>query len=156
MIYNSFLKLKKDQTICSFGRENRLKVAAIQRLKDQIVRSNKIMVKTLSPIVIKEHNGDNHTAFYHDLKTEQGLAQLLTNTKSMLLKRFINCYQEIMGLEINLTEQVETVKVKNYDIVFPATLGVLELRGDVRILDYLTKAGLGSKTNSGFGMLQII
>ncbi|MDR1702921.1 MAG: hypothetical protein LBR56_09095, partial [Sporomusaceae bacterium] len=40
MIYNSFLKLKKDQTHCAFGRENRLTVVAIRNLKDQSVRSN--------------------------------------------------------------------------------------------------------------------
>ena len=48
------------------------------------------------------------------------------------------------------------VKVKNYNIVIPSNISILEIQSKPYILDYLYKSGIGSKNAQGFGMVDII
>ena len=48
------------------------------------------------------------------------------------------------------------VIIKFYEKQIETSVGTFNIKGDKRLLEYLYKAGIGSKRSAGFGMFQII
>lgn len=158
MIYNSFHKLQKDKTECIFGENNFVKVVSIKKVYETIVNKSSMDFKTLSPIVVKEHRRslNDEQTFYHSIENEKGLENLNKFMKAILTEKFPQKYKDILNLQITLKSNVKVVKVKNYGIVFPTSLCIINIKGNSELIDYIYKSGIGSKTNSGFGMLSAL
>ena len=52
--------------------------------------------------------------------------------------------------------KAKKVVIKFYEKQIECSTGIFELDGDVELLEYLYKAGVGSKHSAGFGMFQIV
>ena len=153
MFYNSILN-KKNKIIKL--KDNSIKITQINMIKEKTIFDNEITFKTLSPIVIREHKGDNKKTWYHSLNTEKGQELLKHNLKYNL--------EDVFGKKVlfdfnDLTIKVlhnKDVKVKYYGIEILSNITKLKIEARPYILEYLYKAGVGSKRASGFGMMDII
>lgn len=154
MFYNSFLtnKSKKIQI-----KDNVLTINKINLVKEKPIYDNTIVLKTLSPVVVRSHRGDNNKTWYHSLRTEEGQVVFRENLKYQLQDAFgKRVLYDFNNLHFEFGQNNKEVKVKNYGIEVLSNIGIIKITGQPYILDYLYKAGIGSKRGSGFGMVDII
>ena len=153
MFYNSILKAKAKKFPLS--NDNELTVHNITLAKENVIRENNATFVTMSPIVIRNHSRVTNKDWFYSFNDADYLKILKMN--------LFNQTQEVWGFKQDDIEELEIsvlrnrdVKVKNYGIEVLANLATLELIGKPYLLDYFYKAGLGSKTSSGFGMLRLV
>lgn len=153
MFFNSAMKnIYKNYKI----KGNILTLNNIYLVKEKTISESSVIFKTMSPIVVRHHNGNNEKTWYYDLNELKGKEIFLKNLKYQLL----NVFGKDRSLDIDEVNieilQNKTVKVKNYDVVILSNISVIKVNAKSYILDYLYKGGIGSKRSSGYGMVDII
>ncbi len=148
-LYNALLsQLHKDYPIF----QNTFKATAIHIEKDPLIASERIEVKLLSPLLVR--NPIDHklyTAF------DQGSFQehFVQNIKEQLVR--LGKWSENEELNIDIIPiQPKKVVVKHYGQYMDGQIGSFELRGNSSVLKYLYDSGIGSRRSAGFGVFNII
>ncbi|MEW6623532.1 MAG: CRISPR-associated endoribonuclease Cas6 [Bacillota bacterium] len=138
-----------------FG-ENRVKVKKVY-LKKMEVSGEKVVVKTLSPIVLYSTllrpDGRKYTCYFQpgDPDYEHLLAENLRKK-----------YQAIYGkdapwgdVKVKSIGRPKLAVIKYKDFIIKGYSGKLELRGPQELLQIGVDSGLGSKNSQGFGCVEI-
>lgn len=151
--YNSFLGQRgKPYPI----KRNTLTINKINLVKEKLIVDEEAIFKTLSPIVVREHKGSNNDTWYYSLNQEKSKKVFMKNLKKQLLKEF----GEEKRLDIDEVEVVilnnKEVKIKHYSIEVLSNICRINIKAKLYILDYLYKAGVGSRKSQGFGMLDLV
>lgn len=138
-------------------KNNTMKIEKIKLVKEKVIYDNEVTFKTLSPLVVREHNGDNKKTWYYSLKEEKGQEVFKENIRRQLKDMFGQRVEyDLDDIQISISDDSRVVKVKNYGIEVLANICKLKIKGKPYILDYFYKSGIGSKRNSGFGMLDMV
>jgi CRISPR-associated endoribonuclease Cas6 len=152
--YNAMLG-SKDKKF-DMGKNNFITPQRINLLKEKILKEDRVLFKTFSPIVIREHMREGNRDKFYTFKDDGGIEVIKKNMKYSLEKIFgESVLEDIDNLKIN-DVNTKTVSIRNYDINIPCTLGMFEMEGERYLLDYFYKAGFSSKKSAGFGMLEIV
>ena len=152
MFYNSFLKNKGLKYPI---KNNTIKINKINLNKEKTITENEVVYKTLSPISVREHCGDNKKTWYHSLNDAKGQEVFMNNLKYQLKEEFgEDRILDIEEIEFEVLGNKE-VKVKNYGIEVLSNICRLKIKAKPYILDYLYKAGIGSQKSTGFGMVDL-
>lgn len=152
MFYNAFLKNKGLEYPI---KNNSLKISKINLNKEKTITSDEAIFKTLSPISVREHLGDNKKTWYHSLNDAKGQEVFIKNLRYQLLDEFgEKRILDIEELEVEVLINKE-VKVKHYGIEVLGNICHLKVVAKPYILDYLYKAGIGSQRSAGFGMIDL-
>lgn len=151
--YNSMLKNKGLEYPI---KNNVMKINKINLNKEKTIITNEVIYKTLSPISVREHYGDNKKTWYHSLNDVKGQEIFIKNLRYQLLdefgeKRILDIEELEVGVLIN-----KEVKVKHYGIEVLGNICHLKVVAKPYILDYLYKAGIGSQRSAGFGMIDLV
>lgn len=134
---------------------NKLRVMSINKVQEHSFSGNAIPFKILSPIVIRDHNKDTKKDWYYTFEDDACEQIWKRNLKTELKDKFgRNVDNDISALQIRSDHMKKTV-VKNYGIYIPCTIGSFVLEGEKYLLEYMYKAGIGSKRSLGFGCLDI-
>ena len=64
--------------------------------------------------------------------------------------------KDIQDICIDIIGSAREVKIKNYGIEVLSNIVKINVKAKPYILEYLYKAGIGSKRGSGFGMLEMV
>ena len=153
MFYNSFLKNKGVKYPI---KDNSLTINRINLIKEKLIMENEVIFKTLSPISVRQHNGDNKTTWYHSLSGKNGQEVFMNNLRYQLFNHFGQGIKyDIEKVDFQVIANKE-VKVKHYDIEVLANICKLKIKGKPYILDFLYKGGIGSQRSTGFGMVDLI
>ncbi len=154
MFYNSFLSNKHKKHPIN---NNIFSIGKISMVKEKTIFDNHVVFKTMSPIVVREHHGDNKKTWYHSLISNQGKAVFMDNLRHQLEDVFgERTIPDLKNMDIDIPQDCKEVKVKNYGIEVLSNIVKLRIKAQPYILDYLYKAGIGSKRGSGFGMVDIV
>lgn len=153
MFYNSFLSNKgKKYNI----KNNVITIKTINFIKESFIYDNEIVLKVLSPIVVREHKGDNSKTWYHSLNDKKGKEVFIENFRYQFNDVFeSNRLLDLEELKIDVLKNKE-VKVKHYGIEVLGNVAILKIKGKPYILDYIYKAGIGSQRSTGFGMVDLV
>ncbi len=153
MFYNSILTNKGKK----FSIENNiLEIEKINMLGDKSIYTNEVILRTMSPIVIREHKGDNKKTWYHSLNNDKGKEIFMENLKYQLTDEFTEeRILDIREVEVETLYNKE-VKVKHYGIEILSNICTIKVTGKPYLLDYLYRAGIGGRKNSGFGMVDLV
>ncbi|WP_432407978.1 CRISPR-associated endoribonuclease Cas6 [Wukongibacter sp. M2B1] len=153
MFYNSFLNKKgKEYSV----KNNMIKIGKIVMKKEKTIFNDEAIFKAMSPIVVREHNGDNKKTWYHSLSSKKGQDFFINNLKKQLKNVFGERVVDFEDIFIEVSKNNKEVKVKNYEIEVLANITKIKIKAKPYILEYLYKAGIGSKRGSGFGMVEIV
>lgn len=152
MFYNAFIaQLHKPYTF----QDVTMTLSSLTLKKERIITSESISFKTLSPIVVRDHLGDNNSTWYYSLKEDKGIEIFKRNLTNQLTEKFgPSVHYDLEKMNIHTTSK--DVKIKNYSIVILANITKIDINAKTYLLEYLYKAGCGSKKSLGFGMLDII
>lgn len=151
LFYNSFVKnLGLEIPVeNNFITINSIKQGEIDYIKEDIIFS------TNSPIVVREHKGNNEKTWYHNLSDEKGYEVFIENLKWQLKSNLKDISQEdINSIEVQILDN-KMVNIKHYGITIPSNLAKINISAKAYIIDYLYKAGIGSRRSQGFGYLRI-
>ena len=99
---------------------------------------------------IKENNKDNYY-IYTDTNFNEKLRVVLNN---QLLKGGFN-KTDIDNVILNIID-CKKVVAKHYRRYIDLTTGIIEIKANPNILQYIYDVGLGSRRSSGFGQLDLI
>ena len=128
----------------------------VKENKDLTIKSNKAVFKTSkgNGLCIRKHIKEGNKDFYLTFEDENFEEQFKEVVKNQALNAgFSNSIAE--NIKFNPI-RCKKVLIKHYDVYVDTTVGIFELEGDSRLLQYLYDGGIGSRHSSGFGMVELI
>lgn len=138
-------------------KENFLTVCKISMNKEKPITNDYAIYSTMSPIVIREHKGDNKKTWYYSLNEEEGKEIFISNLKYQLLDNFGEERKlDIEEIKVEVLGRSKEVKVKHYGIEVLSNICKIKVQAKPYILDYIYKVGIGSRKSSGFGMINLV
>lgn len=149
ILYNSFNHQKKK----SFSINNNSWVLEnISMILEKEITKDNIDIKFMSPLIVRQRM--ERKDYYYSYNDKKFLEILKINIKEQL--KITNMSSEIVET-INIKPiSPKKVIIKFYEKKMESTIGTFNLSGDKKLLEYLYKAGMGSRRSSGFGMFEII
>lgn len=139
-MFNSFSKMHRE--VISDFKVNNLTILKERKL------GNIVCFNILSPILVREHNNANSKTKYHLLKG--GENQFYTNINNQI-KESLN---EECKLEFDFSNTRKVVSNLLDEIYIDANIGKIKVRGPNNQMNYIYKAGVGSRKSFGYGMLK--
>lgn len=137
-------------------RGNSITAIRINMNNEKVITNNYATYRSMSPVVVREHKGDNDKTWYHSLDEEIGKEIFYENLKFQLLDNFGEDRRlDIEEVKFEIIKNKE-VKVKDYGIEILSNICKLRIYAKPYILDYIYKSGIGARKSSGFGMLDLV
>ena len=152
MFYNAFVgcRGKKHPVAGNLAVVNKIWVR-----NEKPILSETVMFKALSPVVARDHNGDNKKTWYYSLNEQEGREIFIRNLKCQIVDKFGDAAKYDLK-DMKFEFKSKDVRVKNYSIDILSNIVIMKVSARQYILDYIYKAGVGSKRSMGFGMLEIV
>lgn len=149
--YNAF-NSQKEQEFPMF--QNKMILKKINMLPEKEILTDQINIKMLSPLVCRNHDIVTKKDMFYCAEREEFQKYIRINIEKQM---------EAEGLKKELLEGfiIEPIHTKKviialYEKKVETTLGTFKLSGKRELLDYLYRAGMGSKKAMGFGLFDII
>lgn len=150
-LYNSFVKQKFQKFSLN---KNSMKLTSIIMLKEREINEDKIIIKMSSPIICRNHDKTTLKDMYYAYDREEFQKYIRINIEEQLIAENLNI-QLLNNFEI-IPIDAKKIIIPVYEKMIECSLGIFELHGDIELLKYLYKAGIGSKKAMGFGLFEII
>ena len=152
ILYNCLLEKKGKRY--PLESDNKIQLVSVRNVKEPEVNDNKILVKTSSPLVVRNHIKEGNKDYYYSFEREEFLETAKQSMKRQLLQ--VGFTEDMMG-EISIQPlKCKKVIVAHYGCKIETTVGILLLEGSKMALSYFLKAGLCSRKSEGFGMLELL
>lgn len=152
-LYNAFLTMRNKEyplPSCNTMTLEEITLAATKTITD-----DRIIVKMLSPLVVRDHVKGRADKYY--IIDEENFADSLKICVDNQLKsenlELVNDVKIIIPVNKDKTN-FKTV-VTSFGIQIRCSIGVFELSGNSKLLDFLYQSGMGSKRSQGFGMFEL-
>ena len=148
IIYNAFNHQKNKKFPLN---KNSWTLKNINMIMEKEIVDNELDIRFMSPLVVRSRI--NKKDYYYSFKHEKFEEMLKINIKEEIKNTDIpEKLVDTFSIEaVNAKKAV----IKFYEKQIETSLGVYKLKGNPELLDYLYKAGIGSKRSSGFGMFSI-
>lgn len=153
-IYNSLIN--QQRKLFDLSTYNKILITNIVLRKEKIITRNKVQFKTLSPIVIRDHDVTTGKDWFLTFEDENYTQILKRNLRKELADKFgRNVESDINDLKI-VNINMKKIIVKSYEINIACSLGNFIIEGEQYLLNYFYKSGLGSKRGLGFSLLEVV
>lgn len=149
IIYNAFNHQKNKKFSIN---QNSWKLENIVLIPEKEIKDNKIIIKFQSPLCARKR--EENKDYYYSFENEKFENTLKINVKEQL--KITNIPLESVDTLKITPIKAKKVIIKFYEKQIECSTGIFEIEGDIELLNYLYKAGMGSKHSAGFGMFQIV
>lgn len=149
ILYNSFNHQKYKKFSIS---QNSWTLRDIELIPEKEIKENKILIKFQSPLCVRERKENKD--YYYSFGNEKFEEILRINIKEQL--KITEIKPEIADRLKLVPIKAKKVIIKFYEKKIECSTGIFELEGDIELLNYLYRAGIGSKHSAGFGMFQVV
>ncbi|WP_028308586.1 CRISPR-associated endoribonuclease Cas6 [Desulfitibacter alkalitolerans] len=154
-LLNAFLG-RRNRWVSLADWDNQLKVSDITKVQERPITGNIVAFKILSPVVIRDHDENADRDWYLTFEDEGFEEIWKRNLKSELQNTFArDVGADVDALQIKPIYLKKTV-VLHYGISIPCTIGSFVVKGEKYLLEYLYKAGMGSRRAMAFGCLDLM
>jgi CRISPR-associated endoribonuclease Cas6 len=150
----AFLRMKNRNF--KIPNKNSITLKHIKILSEKEIVNQKVIFKTVAGagLVIREHSQSNNSDKYYVLGEEKAEKQLKVVLKEQLLKRG---FSDEVAEDIQIKPiQCKKVVARHYASFIDSTVGMFEMQADPKILQYFYKAGIGSRSSIGFGLVDLV
>lgn len=150
LFYNAFLKAKGQIYPLN---QNSMQLEDISLVPLAEVLTSEIIVKILSPLIVRKHDRDTNTDTFYTFD-QDGFEECVKEN----LKRFLKQMGYHYPMENFRIIPLEGKKVvaNTFGRMTDANLGIYQLEGDPRLLNLLCQSGIGSFRSQGHGAFQVI
>lgn len=150
--YNAMLKMRNISYPFS---SNNIRMQKFSLVKEKTITQNQVLVKTMSPVIVRKHDGEKNWDTYYAFN-EEGYLDVLKENVFNSAKEFFDFdvktdIEQIMIMPIEMKETM----VLYHGHKIKGNLGKFVITGKTYLLDYLVKAGIGSRRSQGFGMVDV-
>ena len=121
-------------------------------IPEKEITENKIVVKFQAPICVRKR--ENNKDYYYSYERKEFVETVKLNIQEQL--KITNLSPEMVETFNIIPVVAKKVIVKFYEKQIECSTGIFKLEGDVELLNYLYKSGIGSRHSAGFGMFQIV
>lgn len=155
VIYNSFLKVVDYE----YQNTYKLQIGKVTVLKEKNINSDEVVFKTLSPVIIRNKEGEFLTI--HDLNYGKELNYIVNNNiksyRGYGLKEELRFEPVLMKKRV-IKEKISEFTEKTGKEIFYITgyEGIFKLTGNKEDLNLIYKMGIGFRRGSGGGCLEIV
>ena len=148
VLYNGLLDLKQFTVF-----NTKLTNPCASYIKEDHIVQDTIMLKTLSPIVIRDHRRKER----YVLPNEDAFSNSMMNA---LAEQWTKYHKEALDFESNNKAKVEILRFKkvvmtHYGGLVLGFTGNLKLVASPEVLEFFYHSGLGYRRSSGFGMVEV-
>jgi len=151
-LYNSFYEQKGKKFLLQS--HNAMTLKRLNMIKERIVCTDSINVKFSSPLVTRDHNQETKKDMYYSFERPEFKETLKMNIAEQMKTEGLD-KSLLNGFDIKPIQAKKAI-IPVYEKMIECSLGSFELTGERELLDYLYKAGIGSKKAMGFGLFEII
>ena len=148
-LYNAFNHQKNKKFSIN---QNSWKLQNIVLIPEKEIKENKIIIKFQAPLCTRERIENKD--YYYSFENEKFEETLKMNVKEQL--KITNIPLESVDTLKITPVKAKKVIIKFYEKQIECSTGIFALEGDIELLSYLYKSGIGSKHSAGFGMFQIV
>ena len=148
-IYNAFNHQKNKKFSIN---QNSWTLQNIVLIPEKEIKDSKIVIKFQAPLCVRQRKENKD--YYYSFENEKFEETLKINIKEQL--KTTNIPVELADTLKITPIKAKKVIIKFYEKQIECSTGIFELEGDIKLLNYLYKAGMGSKHSAGFGMFQIV
>lgn len=125
------------------------------RKKEEIVNSKAVFKTAIgSGICVRDHDRKSNKDIYY-VYTDKEFREKLKVVLNNKLIKFGFATDEIDEIKVNPLS-CKKIVVKHYGKYIDVTTGMFEIQANNKILQYLYNSGVGSRTSSGFGMIDLV
>lgn len=134
--------------------ENSMAMINIRQLPEKTITGHRILVKMQAPLCIRKHFPDTNKDWYYSVKNEDvfRIEAKKVIYEQLRVAGFSESDSTIDIIPINAKVAI----IRHYGMKLECSLGDFILEGSPHALDYLSKAGVGSRRSSGFGMFNVM
>ena len=156
--YNALLNAKGNPY--KYKNNITLKIVNISLQKETVIKGNCIIFKTLSPIIVRNHNRESNVDEYLKFDSNAFIEELKMKIFFSTINEFkFNTLKDVNKLDIKF-RNMKNIPILHYadkiKIRPNGTIGEIKIKGKEYLLNFISKAGIGSRRNQGFGMVKII
>lgn len=131
---------------------NSMTLKNIVLIQEKQINTEEISIKFMSPLIVRQR--ENEKDYYFSVEGKKFLETLKINIKEQL--KLTNYSMDIVdSIKLEKINGRKTV-VKFYEKQMEGSIGTFKLFGNKELLNFLYRAGIGSRRSSGFGMFEII
>lgn len=153
-LYNGLMNLRNQAV--QWSQHTNVTVGQITIIPQKKITEDRVVLKALSPIVVRDHNKETNKDWFYSFEAPEFLAVLKRNMIFKLVPLLGDYIRyDIEELELIPIRMKKTV-VRFYDRQIECSIGQFSLSGKPYLLNYLVQSGIGSLTGSGFGMCEIV
>ncbi len=139
------------------NKNNYLILKNISIVKEKSILEKSIIIKTLSPILARKHNKMDNYDTYLTPANDEFVEIFKQNIKANISKMEL---EEELSNAVNDFEFIDIGKGKEVKVLFYGhkiigLVGKYLINGEPKLLDFILKSGIGSRTSSGFGMINL-
>lgn len=135
--------------------ENTMTVKNILIEKEFEITTNTIEVIFKSPLCVREHSKENNKDIYYSYEKEgfnEAFGKVLKSQIANSHTIPTSILEDFSMIPIDCKKTV----VRHHAQFVEATVGRFGLTGNIALLNYLYKSGVGSRKSSGFGLIEIM
>lgn len=154
ILFSAFISQKNK--MFKIPNNNSMTLKNISNQKNQEITNSKVIFKTSqgSGLCVRDHNKetniDKHYVFNDKLFQDK--------LKIVIKNQAINAgfsKDDVDSIKFNPI-QCKKIVVKHYKSYIDSTVGMFEMQGNSKLLQYFYNVGLGSRKSAGFGMIDLI
>ncbi len=149
-LYNSFLKQKFQKYSLN---KNSMTLINISMIPEKQIITDTITVKMSSPLIVRNHSRETLKDMYYAYDREEFQEYIRINIREQLEAEKLDA-SLLQDFEIQ-TVQAKKIVIPVYEKMIECSIGTFSIRGNMKLLDYLYKGGIGAKKAMGFGLFEI-
>ena len=130
---------------------NHMELQSIKMVREPKINNELVIFKVRSPICLKKHPDRTNRDWYVSIDDSEFALEL----EKKLLEDLPYMKDKIKELKFNF-DGLRKIVISSYGIKIPVTIGEFIIQGNTEILNHILKNGIGSKRNSGFGLVEAI
>ena len=133
---------------------NKMTLNHIEHRAPKIIKSSSCIARSISPIVVREHDRETNKDHFVTIKDANFVSKLNIYVKNQL--RMIGFKEKDVEAFSVTPLQCKSTGAVHYGCYVFGTVGLYKLEGPSKILQYLVNSGMGSLSSCGFGTLDLI
>lgn len=136
--------------------ENNMTLEDIKLIKEKVIKANEVIFKTLSPILIREHNKDTNRDWYYSFEDQDSIGLLKESMSYQAVNYFGTTAAKDVDEIVIKDLHMKKIVINHYGVMVTGNVGTFQMEGKQYLLDYFYKAGVSSKKSEGFGLCNIV
>ncbi|MBZ9691137.1 CRISPR-associated endoribonuclease Cas6 [Clostridium sp. M14] len=154
IVFFNALSMQKNK-VYPLANDNTMIIKNIFIEKEAVITKEEIQIIFKSPLCVRDHVKESNKDIYYSYEKEGFKDVLIKTLRAQVENSNLFTSSILNGFSIRPIQCKKTV-VRHHRQFIEVTVGKFILTGNIALLNYLYKNGLGSRKSGGFGMLDIL